>query len=299
MSSHYRSALLAAVAVSLSACACYWYLSPAQQDRRSKRPIAASNQVPDPPERILRIAADPNNLPFSNERGEGFENKIAELIAEELHTTLVYVWRAQRRGFYRETLKGNECDLVLGAPAGFDKALCTIPYYSSTYTFVYRRDASFEITSLDDPKLKTLMIGVQLVGNDGANTPPMHALNARGIVQNIVGYTLYGDYTEENPPERIVRAVAKGDVDVALVWGPLAGYFGQKETAPLTIVPVSPKSDPSGLRFVFDIAMAVGKGNAQLKQEVDKIITLRRAEILGILKSYNVPLCSPSNVDNP
>src|SRR5436190_17452190 len=147
---------------------------------------------------VLRIAADPNNLPFSNERLEGFENKIANLVARELKAEVQYLWRAQRRGFFRETLKTGDCDLVLGVPVGFQQALTTVPYYRSSYAFVYRRDSGLDLKSLDDPRLRALRIGVQLVGDDGANTPPAHALAIRGLVTNIVGYTLYGDYRQAN-----------------------------------------------------------------------------------------------------
>src|SRR3954466_10793571 len=201
-------------------------------------------QEPLPPstanKRILRVCADPNNLPFTNERREGFENKLAELIADELGAELQYSWRAQRRGFFRETLKENRADLVLGVPAHFDMALTTAPYYRSTFTFVYRKDRGLDIHSLDDPVLRTLKIGVQMIGNDGVNTPPAHALANRGIIDTVVGYTVYGNYTEANPPARAVDAVAKGEVDVAIVWGPLGGYFAGKEKVPVTVVAVEP-----------------------------------------------------------
>src|SRR5436190_18532685 len=188
-----------------------------------------------PFKRTIRITADPNNLPFSNERREGFENKIAELIARELDANIEYSWRAQRRGFFRETLKENRCDLVLGVPAHFDMALTTTPYYRSSYVFVYRKDRKLNVRSLDDPALHELKVGVQMIGNDGRNTPPAHALANRGIINNVEGYTVYGDYAEENPPARIIDAVIKGDIDVAIVWGPLAGYFAKKSEVPLEV----------------------------------------------------------------
>ena len=183
-------------------------------------------------QRVLRVTADPNNLPFSNDRGEGFENKIAELIATDLGVKLDYSWRAQRRGFFRETLKENRADLVLGVPEHFDMALTTAPYYTSTYVFVSRHDRHLNVSSLDDPALRKLKIGVQLIGNDARNTPPVHALADRHIVDNVVGYTVYGDYTRASPPARIMDAVVNGDVDVAIVWGPLAGYFAKQESVP-------------------------------------------------------------------
>src|SRR3954467_2835488 len=215
----------------------------AQDDCCGPKPEAPAASGP-PLKRVLRITADPNNLPFSNERGEGFENKIAELVARDLDANIEYSWRAQRRGFFRETLKENRCDLVLGVPAHFDMALTTTPYYRSSYVFVYRTDRKMNIRSLDDPILRELKIGIQMIGNDGRNTPPAHALANRGIIDNVAGYTVYGDYAEENPPARIMDAVARGEVDVAIVWGPLGGYFASKASVPLVVVPVEPAADP-------------------------------------------------------
>ena len=161
-------------------------------------------------------------------RGEGFENRIAELVGQELHRPVEYTWWAQRRGFVRNTLNAGDCDLVVGTASGMEMLATTRPYYKSTYVFVSRRDRHLGIRSFDDPALRTLKIGVQLIGDDFANTPPAHALANRGMAKNIVGFTVYGDYREPNPPARIVDAVARGDVDVAVVWGPLAGYFAKQ-----------------------------------------------------------------------
>lgn len=238
---------------------------------------------------VLRITADPNNLPFSNQQHEGFENKIAELIAKEMGVRIEWSWRAQRRGFFRETLKESTCDLVLGAPAGYERALTTAPYYRSSYVFVYRKDRALDLRSLDDPRLRELKIGVQIIGDDGVNTPPAHALASRGIINNLVGFTLYGDYSQPNPPARIIDAVAKGDIDVAIAWGPLAGYFAKKSEIPLEVVPVSPQADSPAVRFVFAIAMGVRKRDAELKKQLDEILVRKRPEIERILDEYGVP----------
>src|SRR3954470_615887 len=250
--------------------------------------VGLQEPAPQTEKRILRVTADPNNLPFSNERHEGFENKIAELLARELDAELQYSWRAQRRGFFREALKNGECDLVLGVPAGFERALPTAPYYRSTYVFVSRADRGLKVRSFDDPSLRTLEVGVQLIGDDGVNTPPAHALAARGIVDNVVGFTVYGDYAQENPPARIVDAVANGDVDVAVVWGPLAGYFARRHRG-LTLVPVEPEVDATGLTLAFDIAMGVRQGNTGLRDEIDAILARNRVEIGKILDDFGVP----------
>ena len=135
--------------------------------------------------RALRVCADPNNLPFSNEQGEGLENRLAQIVAADLKATLEYTWWAQRRGFFRNTLREGRCDVVIGVPASFELAATTRPYYRSTYVFVERRTSGLQISSLDDPRLRELKIGVQMIGDDGANAPPVHALNNRGIVDNL------------------------------------------------------------------------------------------------------------------
>ena len=247
-----------------------------------------TSPIPHPPS--LKVCADPNNLPFSNRRLEGFENRLAELLAAELGASGVeYTWWAQRRGFFRNTLNARLCDVVLGVPAGFDMALTTAPYYRSSYAFVARADRRLRVRTFDDPALRRLKVGVQLVGDDGMNTPPAHALSRRGIVGNLVGYSVVGDYREENPPARIVDAVAAGDVDVAVVWGPLAGYFATREPVPLTVVPVTPQLDPPALPLAFDIAVAVRKGDVQLRDRIDAALRRRRADVERILDEYGVP----------
>ncbi len=237
----------------------------------------------------LRVCADPNNLPFSNEKREGFENHIADLIGQELHKRVEYTWWAQRRGFVRNTLNAHECDLVLGVTSGMEMLATTHPYYRSSYVFVTRRDRHLGITSFNDPRLASMRIGVQLVGDDGANTPPVHALSNRGITRNLVGYMVYGDYRQPNPAARIIDGVEKGDVDVAIVWGPLAGYFAQRASVPLDIVPVSPRLDLPYLPFVFDIAMGVRRGDSTFKASVEDVMARRKPAIDSILAAYGVP----------
>jgi mxaJ protein len=236
----------------------------------------------------LRVCSDPNNLPYSNGRGEGFENRIAHLLARNLGRPLQYTWWAQRRGFIRNTIGAGRCDLIVGAPRGLDGVSTTQPYYRSTYVFVTRKESDLHIRSFDDPRLRRLHIGVQLIGDDGANSPPAHALGRRGIVQNVVGYTVYGDYGEPTPTARIVRAVASGDVDVALVWGPQAGFFSRQSTVPLELTAIDEDADGS-LPLAFDISMAVRRGDAGLLAALDRFISSHRADIGRILDDYGVP----------
>jgi mxaJ protein len=237
----------------------------------------------------LKVCADPNNLPFSNERQEGFENKIAEIVARDLNAKVRYTWWAQRRGFVRSTLNAHECDVLIGVPSSFERASTTIPYYRSTYVFVTRRDRHIKISSFDDPVLRKLRIGVQMIGDDFTNTPPAHALSKRNIIQNVRGYSVYGDYRQPNPPARIIDALVEGDVDVAIAWGPLAGYFARKAPVALEITPVSPQIDLPYLPFVFDISMGVRRGDSVLRDELNTIIARRREVIDRILDQYGVP----------
>jgi mxaJ protein len=239
--------------------------------------------------RELRVCADPNNLPFSDRDGAGFENRIAAVVADELGASVSYTWWAQRRGFLRNTLRAGLCDVVAGTPANMEMLRTTAPYYRSTYVWVSRAAAGLAPRDLDDPVLRRLLIGVQLIGDDGANTPPAHALARRGHLDNVRGYTVYGDYGQPSPPARIVDAVAAGDIDIAAVWGPLAGYFATREKVPLTLTPLRPQLDGPRLPMTFDISMGVRRDDVALALELDEALARRRAEIDAILDSYGVP----------
>lgn len=238
----------------------------------------------------LRVCADPNNLPFSNQRGLGFENRLAELIASELNARVSYTWWAQRRGFFRNTLRAGLCDVVMGVPSSFEMAMPSRPYYRSTYVFVYRRDSGVQVRSFDDEALRSLRIGVHVVGDDYTNPPPAQALARRGIVGNVVGFSLYDDYTRPNPPARLIEAVARGEVDLAIVWGPFAGYFAPRQNVPLEIIPVAPQVDLPFVPFVFDISMGVRREDHELRERLDSIIQKRASEIDALLAEYGVPL---------
>jgi mxaJ protein len=242
-----------------------------------------------PSARVLRICADPNNLPFSDRAGEGFENRLAELLAADRHATLDYTWWAQRRGFVRNTLNASTCDVVMGVPADLELTSTTRPYYRSSYMFVSRSDRQLHLHSFDDPRLRTLRVGVQMIGDDFSNSPPAHALSNRGIVRNVVGYSVFGDYARPHPLSPIVDAVDRGEVDAAVVWGPPAGYFARTASHRLELTPVTPRIDAPRLPFVFDIAMGVRRGNTQLLGELDDFILRRRAAIDAILTEYGVP----------
>jgi mxaJ protein len=236
----------------------------------------------------LRVCADPNNLPFSNDKGEGFENRLAEMLAKDQQSRVQYTWWPQRRGFIRNTLQAGACDVVMGYPAGAEMVRTSQPYYRSTYVFVMPRTRRPILTSLDDPRLRTLRVGVQLIGDDFANSPPAHALAARGVTENVVGYSVLGDYSKPNPPARIVEAVARGEVDVALVWGPLAGYFARRSATPLAVAPIARQAD-GPLPFVFDISMAVRKDDVARVRVLNDFLSRRRRAIEALLDEFGVP----------
>src|SRR4051812_21871538 len=229
----------------------------------------------------LRVCADPDNLPFSNTRRQGFENKIAEIIARDLHSQVTYYWQRMGRGYVRSVLNASKCDLVTGIPTSFSPVLTTHPYYKSTYVFVTRKDRRLKLHSFDDPQLRKLKIGVQVLEDDYA--PPGRALGRRALAGNIMGYDTEAD------PGSIVRAVASGAVDVGVVWGPTAGYFAKKQRIPLSLVPVTPEFDPPALPFTFEISMGVRKSDKQFHDQVEEILFRHRREIKQLLATYGVP----------
>jgi quinoprotein dehydrogenase-associated probable ABC transporter substrate-binding protein len=234
----------------------------------------------------LRVCADPNNLPFSNQQSQGFENKLAELIAANMNAKLEYTWWSERKSFAKKSLDAGACDVVMGIPTSMPDVLTTKPYYRSIYVFVSRQDRKLQITSLTDPRLTELRIGIHVVGDDFA--PPAYALAHRGISENVVGFSLFGQYGEANPPRKLIEAVENGEVDVAIAWGPFAGYFAQNAKVPLTITPVNPPVF-LGIPFAYDISAGVWQGNDALKSQLDRILQTQSAAVQQILSNYGVP----------
>ena len=233
----------------------------------------------------LRVCGDPNNLPFSNEKLEGIENKIAVVIAKDMGATVAYTWWPHQRGLVKRVLNTGRCDVMLGIPKGYDPVLWTKPYYRTGYVIAYRKDRGLKIRNLDDPQLKTLKIGVQV------NTPPHDALGQRGIADNVVGYQLMFDsnYHAEDYPGKLIEDLVGGSIDVALAWGPIAGYFARKKGAPIEIVLLEDRPE-SGNRFAFDISMGVKKGNKELKDKLEEALARRHDDIVHILEDFGVPL---------
>lgn len=278
MSSAFRNACAIAFVIGLVGCA----------------PEPAASPAPAQSARVLRVCADPNNLPFSNQRLEGFENRIASLVGERMDARIEYVWWAQRRGFIRNTLRAGLCDVVMGLPSRIEQAATTIPYYRSSYMFVTRRGAH-QPESFDDPFLGTATVGVHIIGDDFSNSPPAHALTNRGLIDNVRGYSVYGNYRSPNPPAALIDAVARGDVDVAVAWGPLAGYFAKTSSVPLQLTRVHPDREPP-FPFVFDMSMAVARANTALRDELNGVIDANQHEIDAILREFAVPVVEPAKV---
>lgn len=234
---------------------------------------------------VLRVCADPDNLPYSNAAEEGFENRIADVVAAALGKELRYEWQPLGRGFVRKTLGAGACDVFIGVPAGWERVLTTRPYYRSSYVFLNRADATHKLAAFDDPDLGRMTIGVQLVGDDLAATPPGLALARHGAVEHVVGYPVYGD----GPAARRASAdLAAGRIDAAVLWGPQAGYFASRSAVRLEVTPARPPADLP-LPFEFEIAMGVRKGDQALREALDQAIERRSTEIAAILDAYGVP----------
>ena len=233
-------------------------------------------------EQALRVCGDPDNLPYSNERLEGFENRIAAVVAAELGTTPAYAWWPHQRGLVRNTIDAGTCDVIFGVPEGLDFVLWTKPYYRSSYVMAYRSDRGYDLRSLDAAALQQLRIGVHV------NTPPEESLARRGLLDNVSTYSLFFDPRgDRDRPRKLLDDLVAGTVDVAVAWGPLAGYAARTSDAPLELVPLA---DEPGVPLSFDISMGVAKGNEELKGRLETAIDRRQAEILAILEEYGVPL---------
>lgn len=232
----------------------------------------------------LRVCADPDNLPYSNRKGEGFENKLAEMLAASLGTTLEYAWFPQRTGYLRP-LDAGECDVVMGLPM-VDGAEMTVSYYRSDYVFVSRADRNLTMSRMDDAALHALKIGVHIVGGDGAGTPPAVALGDQGIIDHVIGFPIFGSGVPAAAP---VGAVARGDLDLAAIWGPIGGYYARQSDVPMRVTPITDTEQYLPEIFEFPIAMAVRQGDDDLRDRLDAFIRMHRHDIRSLLDSYGVP----------
>jgi quinoprotein dehydrogenase-associated probable ABC transporter substrate-binding protein len=230
----------------------------------------------------LKVCADPNNLPFSDEKGEGFENKIAELIGAELDLKVDYVWFPQIIGFVRNTLRAHLCDLVIGTVAGDEVMQTTNPYYFTTYVMFYRSDKGLDLVSPQDPRLANLRLGVV------AGTPPADLLARDGLMPHTRPYALTVDTRAASPTHEMVRDVVADSIDVGFLWGPIAGYYRKHDTLPLSLVPI--KSEPGVARMQYHVAMGVRANEPEWRRSINAAILKHQTEITAILRDYGVPL---------
>ena len=232
---------------------------------------------------VFRACADPRNLPFSNEAGQGFENKVAELFAQKLGKSIAYTFYPDATGFIRNTLNAHRCDVVLGIAQGDDMVQPTSPYYRTSYVAAYLEDGPLKgLESLSDPRLKTAKIGVV------AGTPPASLLADDGLLGQIRSYALVVDTRFDSPTHEMMDDLDRGDIDIALLWGPIAGYYAKKAKNPTAVVPLV--KEPGGPHMVYRIVMGVRHSDQNWKRDLNKLISENQGEIQTILRSYGVPL---------
>jgi quinoprotein dehydrogenase-associated probable ABC transporter substrate-binding protein len=230
----------------------------------------------------LRVCADPNNLPFSNDQGEGFENEVAELIAARLGVEVTYTWYPQSMGFVRSTLRAYLCDLVMGVASANELLQNTNPYYRSTYVLAHRTADGNRFADLDGPAMRDARIGVI------AGTPPTDLLVERGLLRQAQSYQLMVDTRFDHPGKDMIDDLAAARIDVALLWGPIAGYWASRQDDPISLVPLH--SDQPGQRLDFRISMGIRPGEPGWKLELNDLIRELQPEITAILERYGVPM---------
>jgi quinoprotein dehydrogenase-associated probable ABC transporter substrate-binding protein len=241
--------------------------------------LGSSVELVDP--KAFRVCADPSNLPFSNTKGEGFENKVAELLAHDLNEPASYTYFPQIIGFVRNTLNALRCDVVIGTAVGDDLVQTTNPYYRTTYALIFKPNSGLDgIESLEDPRLKDKRIGVV------AGTPPASVMARNGLMDHAKPYPLMVDTRQTSVPELMTADLASGTIEAGVLWGPMAGYFAQKSNPKLTVVPLLKEAT----QMDFRIAMGVRRTDQEWKRKLNRLIVQDQPEIDKILASYGVPL---------
>ena len=242
------------------------------------QPAAAYAQTSDPGSlelvdpNVFRACGDPRNLPFSNDKGEGFENKLAELFAAKLGKKLSYTYFPQATGFVRMTLGSYRCDIIMGFPQGDDQAQLTIPYYRTTYALVVKRGSGLEdVTAISDPKLRDKRIGIV------AKTPPSTNMAMNGLLGHAKSYPLFIDTRSDSSAQAMMDDLARGDIDCGILWGPMAGYYASKANPPLVVVPLI--KETTGPQMTYRIGMAVRQADQEWKRTLNKLLI-----------GYNIPI---------
>ncbi len=248
-------------------------------------PITQPAVVASPTIPVLRVAADPDNLPFSNQRLEGFENRIVALLADEIGATVEYVWTPTHRGTFRQGLREAGCQIVAAVAKGAQRTLTTAPYYRSGYVLVYRSDRTLPLSSLDDPALRSLRIGVQMEEGPEGGVSVEEALAQRGLTANIERYRA-GDGTRSP----LLDALARGEIDTAILWGPRAGYLAQQYPGNVTLVPIGGGDGSEGILEGYEVCLGVERDEHALRDAIDQALARRQVEIEAILRQFGVPL---------
>nr|WP_291556251.1 substrate-binding domain-containing protein [Bradyrhizobium sp.] len=238
---------------------------------------------------VFRACGDPRNLPFSNEKGEGFENKLAELFAAKLGKKLSYTYFPQATGFVRMTLGSFRCDIIMGFPQGDDQAQVTVPYYRTTYALVVKPGSGLEdVTAISDPKLKDKRIGIV------ARTPPSTNMAMNGLLARAKSYPLFIDTRADSSAQAMMDDLAHGDIDCGILWGPMAGYYAKQANPPMTVVPLT--KETTGPQMTYRIGMAVRATDQEWKRTLNRLIMENQPEINKLLISYNIPILDETNM---
>jgi quinoprotein dehydrogenase-associated probable ABC transporter substrate-binding protein len=282
-----RSAIVIAALLGMLSCGLV-ALQPIQALAQAPAPGNESGtlELVDPD--VFRACGDPRNLPFSNDKSEGFENKLAELFAAKLGKKLSYTYFPQATGFVRMTLGSYRCDVIMGFPQGDDQAQVTIPYYRTTYALITKPGSGLEdVTAISDPKLRDKRIGVV------AKTPPGTAMAANGLLAHAKSYPLFIDTRSDSSAQAMIDDLARGDIDCGILWGPMAGYFAKQANPPLVVVPLT--KETMGAPMMYRIGMAVRPADQEWKRTLNKLIMDNQAEINKLLISYNIPIIDETN----
>lgn len=238
--------------------------------------------------KVLRVCADPRNLPFSNEKGEGFENKLAELLAAKLQKKLDYMYFPQATGFVRMTLGAHRCDVIMGFPQGDDLVQGTNPYYRTAYALISKQGSGLEdVTALEDARLKGKRIGIV------AGTPPGTNMVANGLMANAKPYPLMIDTRVDSSAEAMINDLTKGAIDAGVLWGPMAGFYAKKSNPPLHVTPLV--KEKTGPQLAYRIGMGVRRADQNWKRLLNRLIQENQPEINKILADYGVPLLDENN----
>jgi quinoprotein dehydrogenase-associated probable ABC transporter substrate-binding protein len=262
-------------------------LQPVAASAQANNGEAGSLELVDPS--VFRACGDPRNLPFSNDKGEGFENKLAELFAAKLGKKLSYTYFPQATGFVRMTLGSFRCDIIMGFPQGDDQAQVTVPYYRTTYALVFKRGSGLEdVTAISDPKLKDMRIGIV------AKTPPSTNMAMNGLLGHAKSYPLFIDTRADSSAQAMMDDLAKGDIDCGILWGPMAGYYASQATPPLVVVPLT--KETTGPQMTYRIGMAVRAADQEWKRTLNRLIMENQTEINKLLISYNIPILDETNM---